>query len=170
MNFSFRHELAASVDRVIETMFGPDYFPYLGAHLKLVEKIEPQERTEDDRYVRRKTLYRPVPIIRSIGPKRVPPEWMAFTEVSTFDKQKRELTFDNVPYTGPAKTRLVNKGVVRFVAAGPERTTRITEGVLKLKVMLVGGLAERVIAGEAHKLLDEEARVFNQLLREKAPR
>jgi len=167
VRFEFRHELDAPLDRVIETMLGPDYYPYLTAHMKLIEKIEPQERTEDERTIRRKTLYRPVPIIKSIGPKRVPPEWMAFTEVSTFDKTTRELRFDNIPLTGPAKSRLTNKGTIRFSAAGATRTVRTTSGELKLDVFLVGGLAERVIAGEAQKLLDEEARVFNQLLREK---
>jgi hypothetical protein len=168
VKFEFRHVLEAPVERVIETMFGDGYFAYLGAHMKLIEKIEPLERSEDERTIRRRTLYRPVPIIKSVGPKRVPPEWMAFTEVSTFDKKTRELRFENVPLTGPAKTRLTNQGVVRFVPAGADRTTRLTEGELKVKVMLLGVIAERVIASEAQKLLDEEARVLNQLLRERA--
>ncbi len=168
MKFDFRHDLDAPLERVIETMLSPDYLAYLSEHMKLVEKIEPLERVEDERTVRRRTLYRPVPIIKSIGPKRVPPEWMAFTEVSTFDKQSRELRFENIPLTGPAKSRLTNKGVIRFASAGQSRTARTTSGELVLKVMLIGGLAERVIASEARKLLDEEAQVLNRLLREKS--
>ena len=61
---------------------------------------------------------------------------------------------------------LENHGTMELIAEGPRRTQRIIQGELRVRVMLLGAIAERIIYKRAHELLDEEARVLSQYLRE----
>ena len=82
------------------------------------------ERTEEGPLVRRRVRYRPRPVIPSVGPKRVPPEWFAFVEQSTYDRTRKEMTFSNVPTSGAISRMLINTGTLRLRASGggTERT------------------------------------------------
>ena len=50
--------------------------------MSTIQDIQPIERTEDDAQIRRRTRYTPVPLIKKVGPKTVPPGAMAFIEDS----------------------------------------------------------------------------------------
>jgi hypothetical protein len=104
-----------------------------------------------------------------VGPKRVPPEWFAFVEQSTYDRNRKEMTFSNVPTSQAISRMLVNTGTLRLRASGA-RTERTLDGEIKLQLpFLLKPLAmigERLIHSEGLKILDAEAPVLNRYIAE----
>jgi hypothetical protein len=168
MRFEIRHEFDHPREKVEGAMLHADFPKFLLEKHGVLLEVEPKERTENDREIKRKVRYRPKPVIGSIGPKKVPPEWFAFIEESTYDRAAHRLTFSNVPTTGKIRNMLINRGTITLRELGPGRTERIVEGELKLDLpFLLKPLAmigERVIHSEAIKLLDAEARVTREWL------
>jgi hypothetical protein len=104
-----------------------------------------------------------------VGPKQVPPEWFAFVEQSTYDRNRKEMTFSNVPTSNAISRMLVNTGTLRLRASGT-RTERTLDGEIKLQLpFLLKPLAmigERLIHSEGLKILDAEAPVLNRFIAE----
>ncbi len=155
MKFEIRHAFEAPIDRVEQTMLSKDLLGYILEHHKMMLEAELLDIVEDSATVRRKVRYRPKPLIESIGPKKVPPEWMAWIEESSFDRTRHLLRFDNRPTVERIRNLLENHGTVELIAEGPRRTQRIIKGELRVRVMLLGAIAERIIYKRAHELLDD---------------
>ncbi len=172
MHFELKHTFDAHIDQVTSAMLDPNYGKYLLEHHSLVLEVEPQSQAEEGQVLRRKIRYRTKPVIEKIGPKTVPPEWFAFIEDSSFDKNRYQLNFENVATSSSIRKMLVNRGSVTLVAKSPNLTERITSGELKLALpFLLKPLAvigERVIYSEASKLLDEEASVLTKWIQDRA--
>src|SRR4030095_9222892 len=170
MHFELKHTFDAPVGEVIEAMFDPTLADYLRANMKLIRDIRPVERVEEGGLVRRKVRYVPVPLIQSVGPKKIPPEALAFIEESTFDRQARRITFKNIAEHEKVRKHLENAGTITFRDLGSGRTERVVAGELKvtnLPFLLrpLGAIAERFIRGSAEDLLNEEAKVFGEFVR-----
>ncbi len=107
-------------------------------------------------------------MIKKIGPTTVEPEWMEWVEESSYDFKTHTGRFTNIPARGRIAKLMVNTGTLRLVPLGPDRTERIVSGELKIKVFMVGKIAEKVIHGHAKKLLDQEAAALTAIIAEKA--
>jgi hypothetical protein len=172
MHFEFTHRFRAPVDKVQEAMLD-EAFPafLLQHHPKMIEaSVQSRERTGN--VVKRKVRYRPKPIIESVGPKKIPPDYLAFIEESTFDLDKHRLDFNNVPVVPGVARHLSNRGTMNFRDAGGQ-CERVTTGELEITnlpflLRPLAAIAERIIYGEAQKLLDEEAKVLQQFLDQKS--
>jgi hypothetical protein len=170
MRFETRQRVQGTVDEVERSLLDERYAPFLLKHHGVLLEVVPMERREDGDRVHRKVRYRPKPVIESIGPRKVPPEWFAFIETSTYDKKRRELTFSNVPTSNQISKMLVNTGTLRLRDAGGGQTERTVDGEISLKLpFLLKPLAmigERVIHSEGLKLLDGEVPVLNRFIAE----
>jgi hypothetical protein len=170
MKFEARQRIQGSVDEVERAMLDPRYFDFLLQHHGVLLEVQPLERREEGDKVMRKVRYRPKPVIASIGPKTVPPEYFAFVETSTYDKKRKELTFQNVPTSGAISRMVVNTGTLRLRDAGGGQTERTMDGEISLKLpFLMKPLAmigEQVIKGEGMKILDGELPVLNRFIAE----
>jgi hypothetical protein len=150
-------------------MLDPRYLDYLLQHHDVLLEVKLLERTEEGSLVRRRVRYRPKPVIATVGPKTVPPEWFAFVEESTYDRSRRELRFTNVPTTAKVSRLLANSGTLtlRQKGAGCERTM---EGDIKLSLPFflkpLAIVGERLIQAEGLKILDAEVPVLNGFIRE----
>jgi hypothetical protein len=172
MHFELKHTFDAPVAEVFEAMFDPALPEFLKAHMKLIKDVRPIERKEEGQVVRRKTRYVPVPMISSVGPKKIPPEALAFVEESTFDRAAKRVTFKNIAEHEKVRKHLENGGTLTFREVGG-KTERVVAGELKvtnLPFLLrpLGGIAERIIYSNAQDLLNEEARVFNEFIKQRA--
>ncbi len=169
MRFEKRQFLDGTVDEVERAMLDPRYLDYLLQHHGVLLEVQALERTEEGPLVRRRVRYRPRPVIPSVGPKQVPPEWFAFVEQSTYDRNRREMTFSNVPTSHAISRMLVNTGTLRLRPSGG-RTERTLEGEIKLLLPFLlkplGMIGERLIHSEGLKILDAEAPVLNRYLAE----
>lgn len=167
MRFEKRQFLDGTVDEVERAMLDPRYLDYLLQHHGVLLEVQALERTEEGPLVRRRVRYRPRPVIASVGPKRVPPEWFAFVEQSTYDRNRKEMTFSNVPTSHAISRMLVNTGTLRLRPSSG-RTERTLEGEIKLQLpFLLKPLAvigERLIHAEGLKILDAEAPVLDRYL------
>jgi hypothetical protein len=169
MRFETRQRISGTVAEVEKAILDERYVDFLLKHHPILLEAKLLERSDDGGTVKRKVRYLPKPVIRSVGPKEVPPEWFAFVESSTYDKAKKELTFQNVPTSEKISKMLVNTGVLRLRDAGGQ-TERVMDGEINLKLpFLLKPLAmigEKIIQGEGLKILDAEVPVLNQFIAE----
>src|SRR5215510_9575292 len=128
MRFELKHTFDAPMGSVVAAMFDPKVFDHLKSNMTTITNIEPIERTEDDGVIRRRTRYFPVPLIKKIGPKTVPPGAMAFVEDSRFDKRANRLEFENIPDMNTLRRLLVNKGSISFRELPGGKTERTVSG------------------------------------------
>ncbi len=170
MKFEVKHTLAGSADEVERAMFDDRYTPVLLQHHGVLLEAQNLEKKDEGAVVRRRIRYRPKPVISSVGPKPVPPEWFAFIETSTWDKARKVLSFSNVPTNESISSLLVNTGSLRLRDLGGGRTERTVSGEIALKLpFLLKPLAligERVIHHEGLKILDGEVPVLNRFIAE----
>ena len=169
MRFEKRQLLDGTVEEVERAMLDPRYLDYLLQHHGVLLEVQALERKEEGPLVRRRVRYRPRPVIASVGPKQVPPEWFAFIEQSTYDRNRKEMTFSNIPTSQAISRMLVNTGTLRLRVSGA-RTERTLDGEIKLQLpFLLKPLAiigERLIHSEGLKILDAEAPVLNRYIAE----
>jgi hypothetical protein len=170
MRFETRQRLNGTVEEVERALLDDRYTDFLLKHHGVLLEAKLLEKKEEGGRVKRKVRYLPRPVIKSIGPKTVPPEWFAFVESSTYDKGRHELTFQNVPTNAKIANMLVNTGTLRLRDAGGGQTERVMEGDIALKLpFLLKPLAmigERIIQGEGLKILDAEVPVMNRFISE----
>jgi hypothetical protein len=169
MHFELKHTFDASVDAVIDAMTDPDFPAFMKAHMKSMTDIKPIDRKEADGRLEWRLRCVPVPMIRRVGPKEVPPEALAFIQESSLDRASKRLSFRNVGEHPKVKKHLENSGTFTFRDVGG-KTERTISGELKvtnLPFLLrpLGGIAERLIYSNAQNLLNEEARVFAEFLK-----
>ena len=170
MRFEARHRFQGTVDEVERSLLDERYLDFLLKHHGVLLEVQALERSDDGQKVRRKVRYRPRPVIASIGPKPVPPEFFAFVESSTYDRKTKELSFTNTPTSHTIAKMVVNTGVLRLRDAGGGQTERTMDGEIALKLpFLMKPLAligEKVIQSEGLKILDGEVSVMNRFISE----
>jgi hypothetical protein len=172
MHFELKHTFDAPVEQVLEAMFDPKLADFLKANMKLIKDIKPIERIEEGNLVRRRVRYVPVPIISSVGPKKIPPEALAWVEESTYDRAARQIRFKNIGEHEKVRKHLENGGTLTFRDVGG-KTERVVAGELKvgsLPFLLrwLAPIAERIIYSNAQDILNEEAKVFASFLVERS--
>ena len=169
MRFESRQRINATVADVEAAMFDDRYLEFLLKHHGVLLEAQGLEKKDDGQRITRKIRYRPKPVIASIGPKQVPPDWFAFIESSSYDRARKELTFTNTPVSNKISGMLVNKGVLKLKDMG-SYTERVLDGEIALKLPFLlkplGMVGERVIEAEGLKILDAEAPVLNRFIAE----
>src|SRR5688572_732726 len=137
--------------------------------IKSIRHMTAIDRKESDGRLDWRIRVVPVPLIKKVGPKEVPPEALAFVQESSLDRAAKRLTFKNVADHPRVKKHLENGGSFTFRDLGgpTERTISGDLKVVNLPFLLkpLAMIAEQIIYSEAQKLLNEEAQVFSQFLK-----
>jgi hypothetical protein len=173
MKFELKHTFDAPVDAVIEALTDPAFPDFMKSHMKLMSDIKPVDRKESDGKLDWRLRCVPVPMIKHVGPKEVPPEALAFIQQSTLDRVGKRVTYKNLAEHPKVAKHLESSGTITFRDLGG-RTERTLSGELKvtnLPFLLrpLGGIAEKLIYSNAEKLLNEEAQVFQQFIKQRQP-
>lgn len=171
MKFSIVHTFDAPPAAVADAMLDPEMPKFLLEHHPMMEEAIPQERKEEGTVVKRKVRYRPRPIIKKVGPKEIPPDYLSFIEESSFDRSTMKGEFTNNAVRDGVKKHLVNKGTITLQDKGG-KTERTIEGTLEIVGVTfllrpLTAIAERIIHSEAVKLLDGEAKCVGDFLKKK---
>jgi hypothetical protein len=171
MKFQSKQRIQGTVEEVERALFDERYPDFLVEHHGVLLEAKLVEQKNEGDTLKRQVRYRPRPVIKSIGPKTVPPEWFAFIETSTYDRRKKELKFSNAPTSQTIRNLLVNTGVLRLKDVGGGSTERTLEGEISLKLpFLMKPLAligEKIIQSEGLKILDAEVAVLNRFIAER---
>jgi len=162
MKFEYTHEFSAPIERIERLMTHPDINRIMTERMTTIIGTEVKARVEEGAVVRRKVLYKPEPMIKSVGPMKVEPRWMEWVEESTYDVSRHEGRFVNTPVIGQIAEKMVNNGTVRFVST-QKGCRRVLTGELTVKIFIVGKIAEKIIASTAEKILKEEADLLEKL-------
>lgn len=169
MRFESRAVLTGTLEEVEASLLDDRYTDFLLKHHGVLLEAQVLEKKDEGQKLRRRIRYRPKPVISSIGPKSVPPEWFAFVEESTYDKARHEMTFKNTPTSGRIANMLLNTGTLRLRAMGAQ-CERAVEGEIALKLPFflkpLAIIGEAVIHREGLKILEGEAPVMNRFLAE----
>jgi hypothetical protein len=170
MRFEARQRIQGTVEEVERALLDERYLGFLLQHHGVLLEVQPLELRHEGERVRRRVRYRPKPVIASVGPKQVPPEWFAFIEVSTYDKRRHELSFTNTPTSHSISKMLVNTGVLKLRDLGNGQTERTLEGEISLKLPLLmkplALIGEKIIQAEGLKILDNEVPVLDRFIAE----
>lgn len=162
MKFEYTHEFSFPVERIERLMTHPEINGVMTERMSTIIGTEVKARVEEGTVVRRKVLYKPEPMIKSVGPVKVEPRWMEWVEESTYDYARHEGRFVNTPVIGQIAEKMVNNGTVRFVPTS-RGCRRVLSGELTVKIFIVGRIAEKIIASTAEKILKEEADLLEKL-------
>ena len=115
-------------------------------------EMELLKNERDDGRCVREVRYRPEPIIRRIGPKKVEARWMEFVEHSSADLNDRRIEYENIPRISSIAKILQNSGTIE-ISRSARGCIRRVSGVLKIKFPLIGRLVEKTIYKQAQRLL-----------------
>lgn len=141
----------------------------LAAAMPALEKIEPLEREEDAREVRRRVRYTPnvagkIPIF---GRAFVKPSMLSWVEESSYDKEQHRFRYRIIPNLPVAwRDRFDSHGEYTLTARATGVTRRI-ECEIEVRVPLVGGKVERMLRAEVEHNFRAEARALERWLRER---
>ena len=166
MKFKIKHHFPCSFQQLEDAWFSDEIVDYLSERMTTVVEIEPISIEDLGDRLERCIRFRCKPIYKKVGPKKVDPRWMEWIERSTYDRKLQRLTFVNTATTRKIAAVLINEGEMVFDQRkdGIERTIRAT---IKVKVPVLGRLAERVISRTAIKVLNEEAELTNRFIKER---
>jgi len=167
MKFELRHTFDFPVEEVERVLFGEELLAILTRRMSTIIEIEAltMERTGDR--LTRRIRYLPEPIIKSVGVKKVEPEWMEWVEESEYDYATHRGTFANIPARNRIAEVMKNHGTLTLRELPGGRCERVLLGELRVKVFVVGKIAERIIHSNAARILDEEAAILKEVLRNK---
>ncbi len=169
MHFEIKHTFDAPVEKVIEGLTDPAFPTFMKEHMKLMSDITPVDRKEGEGRLDWRIRCVPVPMIKRVGPKEVPPEALAFIQESSLDRAAKKLTFRNLAEHPKVKKHLESTGTFTFreVNGKTERTVSGDLKVTNLPFLLkpLAPIAERIIYSNAQDLLNEEAKVFGEFLK-----
>ena len=139
--------------------------------MKAMEDIESLDRKDSGNQLEWRLRCKPVPMIKKVGPKDIPPEMLAFIEESSFDTKTMKGEFTNNATREGVRKHLVNKGTMSFREIAGGKTERTIEGTLEIVGVTfllrpLTAIAERIIYSEAQKLLDAEAKCVADFIKE----
>jgi hypothetical protein len=172
MHFELKHTFDAPVQAVVDGMADPAFPAFMKQHMKMMSDIQSLDRKEAGDRLEWRLRCVPVPIIKKVGPKDVPPEALAFVQESSLDRAAKRLSFKNIAEHPKVKKHLENSGSFTFRDVGG-RTERTISGELKVTnlpflLKFLAGIAEQLIFSNAKDLLNEEAKVFDEFLKQRA--
>jgi len=165
MRFEYRHTFDTSVAELERILFHDKLNGLLKQRMSTIIDIETREATRQGDRLSRKVRYLPQPLIRSIGVKKVEPEWMEWVEESQYDFSSHKGAFKNIPARYRIAAVLRNEGTLELRSLGTNRCEEYVHGELVVSVFLVGKIAEKIIQANAFKILDEQAHVVEGILR-----
>jgi hypothetical protein len=167
MYFEVEHVLDAPLDEIAAAMFHADYLAFMVAHHEILTGAKPELLEDSSTQIRRRVHYKARPAFDHVGFKEVPPDWFEFIEQSTWDKRAHKLSFQNVPVAEKVAERFLNRGDIILEPMAGGKTRRRTKAELKLHslpllVRPMAPMVEQMIAREAKRLLEIEARLMNE--------
>jgi len=165
MKFELRHDFDVPVAELERVLFHDGLSAILAERMTTILEIEPMSVSSEGNRMSRRVRYLPVPLIKSVGVKKVEPEWMEWLEESTYDFSTHTGTFRNIPARHRIAHVMRNQGTLELRPTSRGGSQEVLRGELTINVFLVGRLAEKVIHYNAVKILQDQARVVAEVLR-----
>ena len=160
MHFRLEQLFRAPVAAVARAYTEPAFYEQLGQLPKL-GRPEVLERDEDGHLVRLEIRYRFTGDLSPAVRRVIDPERLTWVEHTVHDLARLEVDFRMAPDHYADKLR--SAGRYRFEADG-DRTRRVADGDLSVRVPIVGGAVERAIISGIRGHLTDEVGVVESFL------
>lgn len=161
MHFTLEHSFGAPVEVVTEAVNDDAYQAMLEDLPNLGERRVTEFTEAPDGSIHRVVRYKlgaqlPAPVVAVLG------ETATWDEIGDFDSSARTWTFEIKPHVLAGRLRC--HGTYSFVRDGDQRSKRLVDVDLEVKVPLVGVRAEREIKKGLVETMDAEARLLSDYL------
>lgn len=164
MKFTLVHDIDCPLDAVELAVISPDLAERLARALPPIEAIEQVEHTLVDGALRRAWRYRANAPIPAFARGAITKEMLAWVETSDYSLADHASRWSIDPNVKPDWKRFFRAdGTYRLTRRPEGRTARTVEGVVEVKVAMVGPIAERIIVAEVRKTFDAEASVLREM-------
>lgn len=160
MELRIEHLIQAPVDQTVSDSMGEAFDARLTELPNVAERTVTTFDRRPDGSIHRIVRYRfagslPAPVLRVIGGSTV-----SWDEEGTFDPERNEWRYEIHPHV--MKGRFSCTGRYAFVADGDSTTKRVVAADIRVRVPLVGGRVEKVIADGMKDTFEAEARLLNE--------
>jgi hypothetical protein len=169
VNYVIENQFATDVDAFLKVLDDPGLYPRLESSMPGLQRIEPLERTEDEREIRRRVRYTPrvEGKIPSFGRALVRPEMLSWVEESTLDKSARRIAYRILPNLPEAwRERFESRGTYDVVPSGRGILRRIA-GEVHVRVPIFGRTVEKMLIKEVEENFRAEAGTLAQMIAER---
>ena len=161
MKYDLTQTFDCSVEALEKALLDPGLVSALATSVRGFKEIEETARTDEGGRVTRKLRVVANVEVPSFARGKITPDMMMWTEEQTYDRARKELSFRIIPNKESARGRFDAHGTQRLVAEGT-RSRREIRGEIHIKLTLIGGIAERFVAGEFQKNWADEAEVLRR--------
>jgi len=170
--FSIEDRFDATVEEFEALLHHADFYDHLQRSMPGIERIEPLERDEDEREIRRRVRYLPnvEGKIPAFGRAFVKPSMLSWIEESTYDKAAHRFRYRIVPNLPAAwRDRFDSHGEYTLrptaAAANARGLERRVDGEIHVRVPLFGRRVERMLRAEVETNFRAEAAALADWLR-----
>jgi Protein of unknown function (DUF2505) len=171
MKFDLVHTFECSLATLEGALLAPELPKRLAQAMHGIRSIEPLSSDDDGRLVRRRIKFVPTTEVPSFARGKIKPEMLEWVEESTYDRERHRFEYRILPNIPERwRDRFTSHGSYALREVAPGRTERRVEGEVIIKVMLIGGMAEKYVIGQVKKNFDDEAEGLRAVVRESAGR
>lgn len=163
MRFSLEHRFSASVEVVTKIANSSEFQELIEKLPNVGDRKVTSFEAKPDGSIHRVTKYSlgaqlPAPVVAVLGSNAT------WDEIADFDPDTHRWTFTIKPHATVISGRLDCKGSYAFEPDGTDRTKRVVDVDIKVKVPLVGGRAEREIKKGLVETMEAEAELLETYL------
>ena len=163
MHFTVEQHLAASPAEVVAAYTDPGLYPTLTDHSKIgTPEVLDITRTGDDVHVQLRMRF--IAEVSSAVSAVIDPKKISWIQSEHYDLTRLTATVEFKPDHYADRFSCSGGYSFRDDPANPGGTLRVIEGDLKIRVMLVGGQAERAMVSGLTEHFAEEQPLVNQWL------
>lgn len=162
MKYEVTQTFDCSVEKLEQAFLAEDIATAFASGVRGYKELEQISRSDEDGRITRKLRVVANVEVPSFAAGKITPDMMMWTEEQVYDKAKRELSFRIVPNKASAADRFDSRGTQRFIADGANRSRRVINGEIKIKLTFIGGIAEKFVGAEFQKNLADEAEVLKK--------
>ncbi len=164
MRFEIIHEFEIPLDAIELAVLSPDLFSRLKTHLTNMEEVRQKQHVLEGGVLQRLWSYQASVRVPVFAQKVVTREMLSWDEQSTYTIRTHSAKWTVLPNVKPEwRKHFHAEGTYRLVALASDRTRRLVEGELTLKVPVVQKVAERAILAEVRRTFEAEAATLREL-------
>ncbi len=152
-NFEIRHEWNVPLKVVLEHLFDDALVGRVNSALESADRRLVSKDDNGGKVIQRYEVKAHASDIPAAARKVLSPETLQWTEESVWDPDNERFSWTIITKVMPEKIDC--SGTVYYESLGSDRTSRIVEGGISIKIPIAGRVAEKVIIGKVKESFED---------------